>query len=124
MRRAAASGPIATRRAGKYMILLALLLPVLIGMMGLTIDAGMLLAARRQAQNVADAAALAGADDLLASRLRGSTSDTARTSALATVREYVTANTLPTDGRLEANIPPVVSPSYAGNDHFVEVIVT
>jgi Flp pilus assembly protein TadG len=43
---------------------LALLLPVYLGIIGLALDGGIVFAARRQAQNVADAAARAGAQQI------------------------------------------------------------
>ncbi len=43
----------------------ALLLPILLGMVGLVIDGGLMMATYREAQNAADAAALVGAYDLL-----------------------------------------------------------
>ena len=49
---------------GQILLLTALLLTVFIGLVGLTVDAGFLFAQRRQAQNGADAAALAGAQRL------------------------------------------------------------
>ena len=49
---------------GQILILTAFLLPVFIGLVGLTADAGFLFAQRRQAQNGADSAALAGAQRL------------------------------------------------------------
>ena len=51
-------------RPGKTLVMFALLLPLLLGMVGLSIDSGLLLATYRQAQNAADAAALAAAYDL------------------------------------------------------------
>ena len=44
-------------RKGYVLILVALLLPLLIGMVGLTVDGGLLLASHERAQNVADATA-------------------------------------------------------------------
>src|SRR5438128_10845740 len=49
------------KRPGKVLVLFAFLLPMLLGTTGLVIDTGLLLAAHRQAQNAADAAALAAA---------------------------------------------------------------
>ena len=53
----------ATLRSGKTLVMFAILLPVLLGMTGLVIDGGLLMAAHRQVQNAADAAALAAAMD-------------------------------------------------------------
>jgi Flp pilus assembly protein TadG len=49
-----------TARRGMVVALVALLLPVIVGVMALAVDAGLLYLQRRQAQSAADAAALAG----------------------------------------------------------------
>src|SRR5690242_19816314 len=74
------------RRRGVTLILFAILAPVLVGMVGLVVDAGLLMAASRQAQNAADAAALGAAMDLY----RGSASST----ALATANSFIADNGL------------------------------
>jgi Flp pilus assembly protein TadG len=51
-------------RRGMVAALLALLLPVVVGVMALTLDGGLLYVQRRQAQSAADSAALAGAYQL------------------------------------------------------------
>ena len=53
-----------TKRPGKTLAMFLLLTPALLGMVGLTIDGGLLLVTYRQTQNAADAAALAAAVDL------------------------------------------------------------
>src|SRR5207302_10170033 len=68
------------KRSGKILVLFALLLPVLLGMTGLVIDGGMVLAAHRQARNAADAAALAAAKDLLSGKSLATAQATAKTS--------------------------------------------
>src|SRR5947209_3693538 len=62
---------------GKTLILFAFTLPMLLGMIGLVIDGGLLMATYRQAQNAADAAATAAAMD----KFRGATDDAATTTA-------------------------------------------
>lgn len=52
---------------GSAVLLFALMLPVLLGFVGLAVDFGNEIGARRQAQNAADAAALAGVVDLTTS---------------------------------------------------------
>ena len=52
-------------RRGAILIWFALLLIILMAMAGMVIDVGRLMAAQRQAQNAADAAAMAVADDVL-----------------------------------------------------------
>jgi hypothetical protein len=49
------------RRWGKTLVMFALVLPVLLGIVGLVIDCGLLMAAQREVQNAADAAAMAAA---------------------------------------------------------------
>ena len=52
------------RESGQFLVMFCLLGAVLIGMMALALDVGMILHERRQLQNAADAAALAGAIEL------------------------------------------------------------
>ena len=102
------------KRSGKILVLFALLLPVLLGMVGLSIDGGMLLGAHRQTRNAADAAALAAAKDLLG----GKSVATAQATASSFVKSY---NGL-SSATVTTNIPPTTGP-YAGNSHYAEVIV-
>jgi Flp pilus assembly protein TadG len=53
---------------------LVVLLPFLFGVMGLTVDGGQMLIARREVQSVADAAARAGAGELAVRAVRGGSS--------------------------------------------------
>src|SRR5439155_3267646 len=55
----------ASRQRGQVLVLFALLLPALIGIVGLAVDGGRLLAARRHLQAVADAAAWAAATEVV-----------------------------------------------------------
>src|SRR5947208_16875196 len=87
------------KRPGKILVLSALLLPVLLGMVGLSIDGGMMLGTHRQARNAADAAALAAAKDLLG----GKTVATAQATASTFVKSY---NGLGT-ATVTTNIPPL-----------------
>jgi Flp pilus assembly protein TadG len=66
-------------RRGTVAVLVALLLPVVIGVTALGLDGGLLLLQRRQAQSIADSAALAGAYSLYG----GSNFNTAQTAAIA-----------------------------------------
>ena len=66
-------------RRGTVAVLVALLLPVIIGVTALGLDGGLLLVQRRQAQSIADSAALAGAYAMYG----GSTFDTAKTAAIS-----------------------------------------
>ncbi len=102
-------------RAGAILVWLALLMVLLLGMVGLVIDAGLLMATHRHAQNAADAAALAAADDLL----RGMSSGQATTTATT----YVQQRNGAADWTPEVHIPPT-SGAYAGLPNYAEVIVT
>ncbi|HZW30871.1 MAG TPA: pilus assembly protein TadG-related protein [Isosphaeraceae bacterium] len=66
-------------RRGIVAVLVAVLMPVVIGVMALTLDGGLLYLQRRQAQSVADAAALAGAYQLY----NGSNFSVAQNAAIA-----------------------------------------
>ena len=114
MRRTAFSGAARRARSGAILVWFALLLTVLLGMVGLVIDAGLLMAAHRQAQNAADAGALAAAKDLM----WGKSTGTAAATAATFVTQY--------NGQVNApvvNIPPAQGP-YQGMSRFAEVIVT
>lgn len=60
-------------RSGQALVWVAVLLPVFLAIVGLALDGGAVFAARRQTQNVADAAARAGAQqiDILRYRATG-----------------------------------------------------
>ena len=51
-------------RRGMVVVLVALLMPLVVGAMAISLDGGLLYLQRRQAQSAADAAALAGADSV------------------------------------------------------------
>ncbi len=67
------------KRRGTVAVLVALLLPVIIGVAALSLDGGMLFLQRRQAQSIADAAALGGAYAMY----QGSNFSAAQTAAIA-----------------------------------------
>jgi Flp pilus assembly protein TadG len=69
---------------GQQVVMVALLLPVLLAVIGLVIDLGMVYARRQQAQNAADAAALAGAAALC--------TDGGQPAATTSANDYVTRN--------------------------------
>jgi Flp pilus assembly protein TadG len=68
-----------SRRRGMVAVMVAALLPVIIGAMAVTLDGGLLYLQRRQAQAVADAAALAGGYAIY----NGSSFSTAQSAAIA-----------------------------------------
>src|SRR5437764_11777902 len=103
--RIAISSRVGRKRSGKIVVLFALILPVLLGMTGLVIDGGMLLAAHRQARNAADAAALAAALDLL----NGKSLATAQATATTFVHSYNNLSKATVTTRLPTSGP------YSGN---------
>jgi hypothetical protein len=113
MSRAAERGT--DKRAGHVLVLFALLLPALCGLLGLAIDAGLLFAGHRQAQTLADGAALAGGRAIL----RGGCPGDAGTAASS----FAAQNSGSPDATVEVNAPPRTGP-YAGDPHYVEVVVT
>ena len=104
-------------RKGSLVVWCAFLMVVLLGMVGLVLDSGLMLAGFRHAQNASDAAALAAAY----AKLRGESDAT----AIASGTTFVTDgdhNALP-DPNVTINIPPSSGP-YAGNSSYVEALVS
>jgi hypothetical protein len=85
------------------------------GMVGLTVDSGLLQTARRQVQNAADAAAMAAGMELF----RGNS----LAGATAVANTYVQNNGL-TDTAVSVTVQVPQSGMYKGNANYVEVIVT
>ncbi|MDZ4278525.1 MAG: pilus assembly protein TadG-related protein, partial [Dehalococcoidia bacterium] len=100
------------RERGQIAVMTALLATVLLGFAGLATDAGIFYAQRRQAQNGADHAAVAGARVIL----EGGSAASAQVAAL----DYASANGYDTD--VTVNIPPA-SGDHAGDSDYVEVTV-
>jgi hypothetical protein len=96
------------------MIIFALASLVLVGFIAVSIDTGFLMAERRQVQNAADAAALAGAKALI---------DGKTGQITASAQAYGTANADVAAGDVIVNHPPVSGP-YANNDMYVQVTIT
>jgi Flp pilus assembly protein TadG len=104
------------RRRGAILVWFALLLVLLLGMVGLVIDGGLLMATHRQAQNAADAAALAAAFELMYGK--------SNAEATATATTFVqTHNGLAGAPAPIVNIPPATG-AYAGALGYVEVIAS
>jgi Flp pilus assembly protein TadG len=101
--------------SGAILAIVAILLPVLLGMVGLVIDGGLLMAAHRQARNAADAGALAAAMDLLAGRASSVAGHTATT--------YVQQYNGMQNSQVTVNIPPASGP-HKGSWDYAEVIVS
>ncbi len=102
------------RRWGAMLVWFAAMFTALLGMVGLVIDVGLLMATHRQTQNAADAAALAGALDLLYTG--------GNAQATATATQFVTQyNGLTGAPDPVVRIPPVSGP-YTGAPGYVEVL--
>lgn len=99
------------RDAGQSIVVVALLLVALVAMLGLVIDGGVVLVSRRQAQNAADAAAMAGVRALAAGV--PTPSYTAISSAVTT---FVQTNADPFVTRYSAPAPQVQSYFVAKTD--------
>lgn len=103
-------------RGGKVLIVTALSVPALLGMIGLVIDTGLLLAAHGHLQSAADAAAMAASMDLV----RGK----AKSVAISTANDFVKQhNALSNAPNPVVNLPPKTGPR-AGDSTAVEVIVS
>jgi hypothetical protein len=101
-----------TPRAGKLLLLLAVLMPVLISVAGLVLDGGLLMLESRESQHVADAAATAAA-----ASVAWDTGD-----AEQTARAYVhELNNMPA-AVVDVRTPPTAG-LYAGRTGFIEVTV-
>lgn len=102
-------------RRGKVLVFLAVLLPMLLGVLGLVIDSSRLMTDANVVQHAADAGATAAA----AALARGENANTAESIAIECVRSH--------DGLAGAGvlveIPPAQGP-YAGRSGFAEVRVT
>lgn len=103
-----------SRRRGAVLVLVAILLPVLVGMTALVIDGALLTSASRQAQSAADAAATAAAFDLMLGRSTAHAEETAKTF----VQQH---NGLPA-AVVTLNVPPTSGP-FEGNSRYAEAVV-
>jgi hypothetical protein len=113
------TGNLGSKRSAKTLVLFILLLPVLIGWVGLVIDGGLVMAAQRQAQNAADAAAMAAAMD----KMRGGSNSTAMSTANTFIQTYNGLSNAPDlVSGTTFNIPPK-SGSFTGSSQYVEIIV-
>jgi len=104
-----------SRREGKVLALMAIVLPTIVAMLGLTFDASLLMQTYRDQQQVVDSAAT-----LAARRLAdGASLAEARTAAT----EHVRQTNGWSDATVTVNQGPTAGP-FAGNSDFVEVLVT
>ena len=99
------------RRTAAILVWFALLLPLLLGITGLVIDAGLLMAAHRHLQNSVDAAAMAGASDL--------SNGLTEFEAVFTAEQFVKSHHDLANAKVDVFAPPKNGP-YAGEDGYVE----
>lgn len=92
--------------SGAVMVIVALALVVLLGCAALVVDAGVIYSNKSNLQNIADAAALAGAQDLPSA-----------TTATVSARNYAQLNGVPTAST-------AVNTPYGGDSSKIEVICT
>jgi Flp pilus assembly protein TadG len=104
-----------SRRNGKVLALLVVLVPSLFAIVALVIDGAGMMAQSQIAQHAADAAATAAAMDLF----QGGSAATAN----ATATQFVESYNLLATANVTVNIPPT-SGAFAGRPTFVEVIVS
>lgn len=99
---------------GQALVVVALLMTILIGLMGLVIDSGYAYSERRQIQNAADSAALNGARDLDAQIANGNQAG-ADTQVLRAIKQYIVAFnlTVNTSGNAPATLQ---SATYINED--------
>ncbi len=101
-------------RQAKVLVLVAFLLPVLCGMVGLVLDGGLMMTDYRNLQQVCDSAATAAAMSLS----NGSTAADAIAQATTAVNTW---NGL-SDVNVVVNIPPLSGP-HSGNSSYAEVLL-
>ncbi len=123
MRLRVSSKPACRRPSGKILVICAVLFPVLLGMVGLVIDGGRLMAAQRQAQNAADAGARAAALALQQTPKTATQATLLAAAQAIALKSSATPNNAMPDGAVTLNWPPSVSAYYSGNTNFVEVII-
>lgn len=115
------------RQAGQALVLTALALVVLMGFAGLAIDMGVLRYEKRVQQTAADAAAIAGASNLLYGGVTTAAQSAAATNGFADTAATCTTG-CPSAGSVgyitvTVNNPPASGP-HTGDSNYVEVLVT
>ncbi|MHB1005824.1 MAG: pilus assembly protein TadG-related protein [Chloroflexota bacterium] len=100
------------RTRGQAMIIFALAIPVVFGMMALVVDVGLMYTTRRNLQNVADQAALVGAQCI----------NVGICDAVVDATANVYANGL-TDAEIVRIVVPPVEGNHIGDSAFIEVVV-
>ena len=102
--------------SGQTMIMVALLLPVMMGVSGLALDVGTLYSHKRSMQSAADAAALAGAFEVNRGRSAFAAAMAKRESKANGFEDAVDS------AKVTVHYPPI-SGNHIGNMRFVEVVV-
>ena len=102
--------------SGQTMIMVAILLPVMLGVSGLALDVGSLYSHKRRMQSAADAAALAGALEVNRGRQAFAAAMAKRESKANGFEDAV-------DGAAITVHYPPISGNHIGNLRFVEVVV-
>jgi Flp pilus assembly protein TadG len=97
------------------LVVLIAALPALLGLMGISVDVGMLYAARRRMQTAADAGAIAGAKEKQANNTAGISAAAHRAAAHNDFDE--------THGDVVSVHNPPASGEHAGDSNFVEVVI-
>jgi Flp pilus assembly protein TadG len=101
-----------TKRPGKALVMFVLLTPALLGMVGLTIDGGLMLVTYRQTQNAADTAALVAATDLIRGRPATYTTSGANFAQNYNMSGAIVIITVPDSG------------PHSGNSNYAQAIVS
>lgn len=117
------------RRRGAVAVLVAICLVPLVGVLAFAIDGGLLLAARRRAQTVADASAHAAACQLYSNVGSDPTGLDVPGKAKAAAKAMASANGYSNDGStntVTVNIPPslTTNSNFKGKPFHAEVVVT
>ncbi len=105
----------ASHRAGKVLVFFVALLPALIGVLGVMLDGSIMIAADRDLQGLADAAATVAAKEY---QLTGSVQD-----AIDRATEFVQVHNGLATANVAVNIPPTTG-DYAGQADYAEVTVS
>jgi hypothetical protein len=110
-------------RRGVVAVLVALSLIMLVGFAAVAVDGGLLLHREREVQSVADAAALAAADDLFLNYRLNQGVDKTGTAAKAAVRVAADNGFDKSNSTVTVNIPPLTG-LFVGQPGYAEVIIT
>ncbi|MBI5395826.1 MAG: hypothetical protein HZA91_11055 [Verrucomicrobia bacterium] len=109
--------PLVAQRSGQMLVVAACLMVAMISFLGLVTDVGLIECNRRHAQRAADAAAQAGARELLAGA-----SSTHTANALSAAQNYAFQNAI-LAGNVTVELPPTTSAYFNGSNRFVRVHV-